>query len=606
MQAQSQPARDVTLNEAMALAQSGKLDAAARALHRILAETPDQPDALQLLGMVARQRGDHAQAVTLFRKSLAARPRQPHVLNNLGNSLLDLGELAGATAAYREALAQLPSFDDARINLALSLIRFDALSEAEATLRPLLDGKRDNGRAWAALGEMRSAADNHAEAIEAYRKALRLVPEHLPWRHNLAVALRQTGRAQEALPILLECATKSPAQARIAYNLGHCLQDLHRFEEAAAAYRHAIQLTPTDAEVHDSLSRMLWHQGRTHEHVQSYREALAVHPDHPMLLAGLARRLTLAGDPQQAAALLEPAVKQGVGGADLHCLLAQALWSSGRPREASDAFEAALELDPEHPAALRESARAMLILDRPDDALPRVERRLAADPRDQQALALQGIAWRLKGDRRAEWLNDPGLIGTFRLRPVRSDPAHFNHRLDVALQALHSGERAPLEQTLRGGTQTPDDLFSRDVPEIGMARAMIESAVAQYIAALPDDADHPFLRRKGGSFAFSGSWSARLGTGGHHTNHIHPAGWISAVYYVALPTKLDGKEGWLKFGESGLRLGQRERVMHTIRPEPGLLVLFPSYFYHGTIPFSGAGHRMTIAFDVVPSSGQLL
>ncbi|MGB3317850.1 MAG: putative 2OG-Fe(II) oxygenase, partial [Sphingopyxis granuli] len=297
-----------------------------------------------------------------------------------------------------------------------------------------------------------------------------------------------------------------------------------------------------------------------------------------------------------------PAVARGVGGADLQYRLGQALWSSGRSEEALVAFDAALDGDPGHAAALRESARSLLILDRPAEAMPRIARRLDADPSDQQALALQGIAWRLTGDARAEWLNDVALIGTLALSPADGDVAGFNRRLDEALGALHLGQRHPLEQTLRGGTQTADDLFGRDLPEVAAVRALIEDGVRRYIAALPDDAAHPFLNRKASRFAFSGSWSVRLHDGGHHTNHIHPEGWISAVYYVALPAAVaEGEQGWLKFGETGLRLGARERIVRTVRPEPGRLVLFPSYFYHGTIPFADEGHRTTIAFDVVPA-----
>ena len=39
---------------------------------------------------------------------------------------------------------------------------------------------------------------------------------------------------------------------------------------------------------------------------------------------------------------------------------------------------------------------------------------------------------------------------------------------------------------------------------------------------------------------------------------------------------------------------------HFIKPEPGLLVLFPSYMWHGTVPFSGEETRLTMAFDIVP------
>jgi Putative 2OG-Fe(II) oxygenase len=38
-----------------------------------------------------------------------------------------------------------------------------------------------------------------------------------------------------------------------------------------------------------------------------------------------------------------------------------------------------------------------------------------------------------------------------------------------------------------------------------------------------------------------------------------------------------------------------------VQPAPGRLVLFPSYMWHGTIPFHDAQPRTTIAFDVVPA-----
>lgn len=60
--------------------------------------------------------------------------------------------------------------------------------------------------------------------------------------------------------------------------------------------------------------------------------------------------------------------------------------------------------------------------------------------------------------------------------------------------------------------------------------------------------------------------------------------------------------GWLKFGEPAFPTAPRLKPENFVRPSPGLLVLFPSYMWHGTVPFSGAPEirRLTIAFDVVP------
>ena len=84
-------------------------------------------------------------------------------------------------------------------------------------------------------------------------------------------------------------------------------------------------------------------------------------------------------------------------------------------------------------------------------------------------------------------------------------------------------------------------------------------------------------------------------------NHLHPEGWISSAYYVSLPAAAksgETQEGWIKFGEPRWPLPHCG-VEKIIQPKEGRLVLFPSYMWHGTIPFS-EGERMTAPFDVVP------
>ena len=96
---------------------------------------------------------------------------------------------------------------------------------------------------------------------------------------------------------------------------------------------------------------------------------------------------------------------------------------------------------------------------------------------------------------------------------------------------------------------------------------------------------------------FAGSWSVRLAGAGFHSNHIHPAGWISSAFYVTLPAMDRGHEGWLKLGEPQAELGLDLAPFRHIEPKPGRLVLFPSTMWHGTEPFA-AGERLTVAFDV--------
>src|SRR5262249_21955850 len=121
---------------------------------------------------------------------------------------------------------------------------------------------------------------------------------------------------------------------------------------------------------------------------------------------------------------------------------------------------------------------------------------------------------------------------------------------------------------------------------------------------MPQDADHPLSGRRRSGFGFAGSWSSRLHDCGFHANHVHPQGWISSCYYVTVPDAVldrSAMQGWIKFGEPSFKTAMPGALRRAIQPVPGRLVLFPSYMWHGTIPFHATTARTTIAFDAVPA-----
>ena len=118
--------------------------------------------------------------------------------------------------------------------------------------------------------------------------------------------------------------------------------------------------------------------------------------------------------------------------------------------------------------------------------------------------------------------------------------------------------------------------------------------------------DDAMRRRNTGDYGISGMWSVRLRSNGFHVDHYHPQGWISSACYLRLPPAVQdrGGEGWIRFGKPAFPTTPPLGPEYFLKPEPGLLVLFPSYMWHGTVPFTGApgDTRLTIAFDVAPRS----
>jgi hypothetical protein len=215
--------------------------------------------------------------------------------------------------------------------------------------------------------------------------------------------------------------------------------------------------------------------------------------------------------------------------------------------------------------------------------------------------AYAATAWRLADDPRTEWLeSDPRLIGVTNL----SESLPSLDDLSATLRLLHRAKGEYLDQSVRGGTQTDGPLFCRIDPVIRKLRAVVARAVEGYVAQLPEpDPGHPTLReRRNRRVRFSGSWSVRLRAGGRHSNHVHPQGWISSALYIALPEKMageDGDAGWLTLGQPDDKLRLSLTPWRKIEPKPGQLVLFPSWMWHGTVPFA-EGERLSVAFDVKP------
>jgi hypothetical protein len=97
----------------------------------------------------------------------------------------------------------------------------------------------------------------------------------------------------------------------------------------------------------------------------------------------------------------------------------------------------------------------------------------------------------------------------------------------------------------------------------------------------------------------------RLESAGHHVNHFHQEGWISSAFYVSLPPSVAqpreaSTAGFIQFGEppAELELGLTPR--RVLQPHLGQLMLFPSYLWHGTVPYEDRAPRLTVAFDATP------
>jgi hypothetical protein len=216
-------------------------------------------------------------------------------------------------------------------------------------------------------------------------------------------------------------------------------------------------------------------------------------------------------------------------------------------------------------------------------------------------------AYRMLGRNEYHWLYDMDKLlfaGQIDTPPGYANLSEFNTELLHDLEQWHFDKQHPLHQSVKGGTQTADHLFNVNQHTIQLLKNAMLDQIRAFDATLKPDPTHPTLKNIPKDVVFSGSWSIRNPVGGFHLNHHHIEGWYSGPYYVSLPDviRADDPEhqGWVTFGQPGLKAIKPLEPELYVQPEEGMMVLFPSYMWHGTIPFYGTDQvRVTVAQDHV-------
>ena len=579
----------------------------AEALYRqLLATYPGQPALLHRLALVLKSRGALGEAESLLRRAIAATPLEPSLHNNLGNLLRNANRFADAEARYRKAIDLDPTYAEAFYNLGVVLEDQSRPDEALEMHRRAVALRPNYAQARTRIGFILRAQGRLDEALAELDTALASDSQSFEARYFRGLTLAGLERHQEAIAMLSEAAALRPSSYETALALANNFNAEARHDEALAALWRAMELQPMLVATHDELNRLAWMADRPDMFLKSYAYVRERHGDDPSLLFSEAQIRLQRNDPKGAEPLLRRALAIEPERGDANALFGRLLARRGRYAESFDAFATAVRVDPLVPAYRNEFGYALLQGKEPKQALEQFEAAQRAQPLDQLALGGVCLAYRALGDSRYhELVNIDSFVRAYPLRlPAGyADAEAFNAVLAEELWTLHTMTSEPLEQTLRGGTQTAGLLFTRKSKIIEQARDMIAEAVSDYVRAIPDDASHPLLSRKQSQFSFTHSWSCKLRSSGFHTNHVHPMGWISSAYYVSLPDALEDaakRQGWLKFGESHMEMGDDDRPEHFVKPAVGHLVLFPSYFWHGTVPFESTADRLTVAFDVVP------
>lgn len=417
---------------------------------------------------------------------------------------------------------------------------------------------------------------NRAERRRLMKKSRKqkVVPQFIR-EELLANAMQelQKGNLSQANQLFIKLIKSDPEDPTALHFGGITKYQLGSYHNALEFLSRAIQAAPNYAEAHNSQGIVLLEQRKYEAARQCFDQAITLKHDY----------------------------------SNAYTNLGSSLRGLGNLSDACAAYQTALKLDPQNREAAYNLAATLLTQNDPAGALEAANYCLAIDPYCQNANAYKAIALSQLGHH-SEWqdlYNFDEMIHKvhFEIPNGLKTIENFNTKLEQDIRNHPTLTWEPLERVTHGGAVTKD-ILQQPTKSIKTFEKLLRSAIENLRASLLDNPSHPFFGRSPEKYRLT-LIASILKAKGRHPPHIHESSWLSGVYYVRIPTVVndssDDHAGWLEFGRPDYSLPQNFSPKVTVRkPEEGTALFFPSYFFHGTIPFTGSEERIGIAFDVYP------
>ncbi len=427
------------------------------------------------------------------------------------------------------------------------------------------------------------------------------------------IRAQQSGQLQEAARLNQQVLAYDANNLGALANLGLLLGEVREYGPAEELLRKAMAIAPKYAPAYINLSLVLHDERKFDESIAVCEAGLKVAPGNRKLLNTLASGLTAAERYDEALALLQKMVaahpKYGYG----HYCIGVIHTKCGRHDEALKSYLRAAEIEPRDSVSLVAAGEAMLLSGRAADALVHLDRALRVNGYDVNALALKTMALAELGRKEEEaWLSDPGrLVHVHRLADIgytADDVARLNRELsEFALTDPSLREDPPEYSTEKAWHSTTNVAHYRH-PALDELKRFIDHGFRERKRRLAEeDPAHPMVRAAPDAYGMD-LWAVKQVGGSKMLPHIHSGGWLSGVYYIDVPAIVEdpaaNQAGWLKVGtpRADIKL-TREPLTSVVKPEPGLMATFPSYFWHDTVPLPEANTepRVVLAYDLLPA-----
>jgi tetratricopeptide (TPR) repeat protein len=404
LQADLQTGAAVPLAEGLKHHGTGNLAAAAQCYQRSLHQNPGNPEALLLLGILARQTRHFPQAIALTRAAIEKCPAAHYYLN-MAHAQRGAGNLAEAEQACRSALALAPQSATAHCWLGDILLDRENYTDARRCYEDALAVQLNCARAHHGIGNILCRQGDFPAAAASYRQAIALAPQRAEFYFGSGYALNRLGESRKARAAFAKAIQLRPNFAEAHLSLGNLYYDRGLFPAAAAHYQCALRIRPGYVKACINLGNALSKSNRITEAIACYRRALSLNPDSATAQHGLGNALAEKKDWAQARECFQRALDLNPASAEIHNSLGNLHYSQKDMNAAAEHYHRAMELDSSYARAHINLGNALLALGKHEQARVLYQRGLALDTASPGALYNLALSQLRDGEFLGGWRN---------------------------------------------------------------------------------------------------------------------------------------------------------------------------------------------------------
>ncbi len=290
----------------------------------------------------------------------------------------------------------------------------------------------ESGVSYAELGR-------YKEAIEAFKEAIRIKPDHALAHHNLGYSYAKLGRNKEAIEAYKQAIRIKPDDAEAFSSLGIAYGEIGLHKKRIEAYKQAIRIKPDDAETFFSLGISYGEIGLHKKAIEAYKQAIRIKPDDALAHCILGFCYDTLGHHKKAIEAFKQAIRINPDFANPHRGLGSSYIQLGRYKEAIGALKQAIRIDPDYASSHYGLGYSYAELGRNKEAIEAYKQAIRIDPDYAEAHHNLGLRYAHLG------LNKKAIDACKQAIRIKPDDVMAHYNLGV-LSLFINNTGAALEQ----------------------------------------------------------------------------------------------------------------------------------------------------------------